>query len=95
MASVIALLFIVLTIIAVSGAKRKWRAFLTVMLWVFAGLAVGIIAGQLARSSEFGVQIAMPLMFWLGIVGAMGCIRRNKKAKALHAPQEVGPKATP
>jgi len=76
--SIFLLLLIVLSIIAIAGAKGlKWKFInLGIIIGFMAfGMLIGLLIGG---NSAMGGHIAASLMLPIGAVGAGGCIRRNK-----------------
>jgi hypothetical protein len=73
---------LVLSIIALVGAKGiKWKLLNLVIILGFmaASLVIGFGFGVWGNSQTVGANVAVVLMPWLGLVGALGCIRRNKR----------------
>jgi hypothetical protein len=71
---------LVLSGFAIAGAEGiKWK-FLNLIILAFMamGLGVGFGLGAWGNNQTIGAEIAMGLMPWLGVVGAFGCLRRNK-----------------
>jgi TPR repeat protein len=87
MGSMWLLVSVVLQIIAVTNAKRKWRTLAILAAWMLAGLILGCAAGAWGKNGELGALIAVPLMIWFGIAGAIGCIQRESKLKRAAAQQ--------
>ena len=73
---------LVLSIMALIGAKGlKWKLLnLAIILGFMAtGIAIGYGFGAWGSSPTIGAEVAVVLMPWLGLAGALGCIRRNKR----------------
>lgn len=76
------LVFLVLLVFAVAGAKGvKWKLLnlLIIMAFMVLGIAIGFGLGAWGGNMAIGGHVAAPLMTLLGAVGAFGCIRRNKR----------------
>ena len=75
------LLLIVLSIIAIFGAKGKWKAInLGIIAFAIAiGIGIGVGLGAWGNNYEVGGHLAATLMPITGSCGAYVCIRRNKR----------------
>ena len=96
------LVLVVLAVFAVAGAKgAKWKVLNSAIIMAFmvAGLAVGAGLGAWGGNMEIGGHAAASLMILLGAVGALGCIRRDKRRKnqiataPFSTDQDIQPKA--
>ena len=76
------LVFLVLSVAAIMGghgAQRKLINLLIIVAFMLVGIAVGIALGAWGGNMAIGGHVAASAMILLGAVGALGCIRRNKK----------------
>jgi hypothetical protein len=81
---------VILSIMAIFGAKgAKWKMLNLLIILGFAafGLGLGAAAGAWAGNSALGGHIAAAIIFPFGAIGALGCLRRNKRREK----QSVGP----
>ena len=82
------LLFLVLTIIAIVGAKRRWRTVLIIGAWMLAGFAIGagtgFILGSLGGGNRGGAAgtLAGSVMWLGGLMGALRCIMNNRRTRS-------------
>ena len=82
-----------LSLVACFGAKSpKWKLFnfLIIAAFITLGFCIGWAMGLWGRNMAIGGEVAVPLGMTLGVVGAIGCIRRNK----MREKQSVSPAAT-
>jgi hypothetical protein len=88
------LVLIALAAFAVVGGKgAKWNLNLLIIAgFMAAGVAVGFGLGAWGGSAEIGGHLAATLMMLLGAVGAVGCIRRNKRRDVQIRPAPNSPK---
>ncbi len=85
------LLFLILTIIAVVRANKRWRTVLIIGAWMLAGFSIGAVTGyilgSLAGGNRGGVAGTLAgFVMWLGgLMGALRCILNNRRARAIAA----------
>jgi hypothetical protein len=80
--AVFLLALIILSIMAIIGAKggkRKLLNLLIILGFVAFGLGLGAAFGAWAGNMALGGHIAAALSIPIGAVGAYGCVRRNKR----------------
>jgi hypothetical protein len=92
---IIFLAFIVLTVIAVFGAKpAKWKLYnLLIILGACAfGVGLGVLPQAFGGDREISAHLAAAFLPIFGAAGAYICMRRNsKRAKASARPEPVVP----
>jgi len=78
------LLLLVLSIIAVFGAKGKWKGINLgiIALSMAVGIGIGAALGALGGNNEIGAHLAATIMPLTGSCGAYVCIRKNKIRQA-------------
>jgi hypothetical protein len=69
----------IMAIVGAKGAKRKLLNLLIILGFVAFGLGLGAAFGAWAGNSALGGHIAAALSIPFGAVGAFGCVRRNKR----------------
>ncbi|PYX33580.1 MAG: hypothetical protein DMG80_05860 [Acidobacteria bacterium] len=86
---IIFLVFIVLTVIAIFGAKpAKWKLYnlLVILGACDIGIALGAVPVAFGGNSEISGHLAAAFMPIFGAAGAYVCMRRNSKRNAVLAP---------
>lgn len=75
------LAFVAFAVLAIATAKgAKWKALnaLIIIGFMATGLGIGALLGVWGGNMEIGGHAAIPLAELLGVVGGLGCWRRNK-----------------
>jgi hypothetical protein len=81
MAAVLLAGLIVVSALAIAGGKgAKWKLLNLIIILgsMGLGLFIGYVAGMWGKNMEIGAAAALPLSILLGLVAAIGCLRRNK-----------------
>lgn len=81
MATVLLAGLIVVAALAIAGGKGVKSKLLNVIIilgFMSLGLFIGYAAGMWGKNMEIGAEAALPLSISLGLVAAIGCLRRNK-----------------
>ena len=73
---------VVYAIVGAKGAQRKLLSLLHILMFMTVGFGTGYGLGLFGQNHEVGLQTGASLTYLLGLVGALGRIRENRRAKA-------------
>jgi drug/metabolite transporter (DMT)-like permease len=60
------------------GAKGRWLVLLFIVVLMIVCLTLGFVIG-LHRTAAIRDDMAVSLMIFLGVIGAVGCVFRNRR----------------